>query len=318
VIRIGIIGPARRRSGTGPFVARALRQEGATVAAVCATTPLGATEAAAALAPALGEEPAAFADVESMLAGGALDAVAICSPAATHERHLAAALCAGVHVLCEKPLTWRGDGAEAGRVATVADAFARRALVLQENAQWPFVLPVLRELTGHPLDGSVRRFEMHLAPPSPGAGMFAESVSHPASLLVALGARGRASGVEVQVASPDSIALEFMAGREQGDDVSCLIALHAMASQPRPCTLVFDRLRIDRMVLRMDPYELGLRYDDRTVPIEDPLRASVRRFLQRVRTGEVEPDVGLAARARLVDALWPAVRDACAVAGCRV
>ncbi len=48
--------------------------------------------------------PAAHADWRSLIEGGGLDAVLIASPAGTHVEIVLAALEAGLHVFCEKPL----------------------------------------------------------------------------------------------------------------------------------------------------------------------------------------------------------------------
>src|SRR5712692_9738696 len=45
-----------------------------------------------------------YASAEALLAGETLDFVDICTPPASHGPLVAAALRAGVHVLCEKPL----------------------------------------------------------------------------------------------------------------------------------------------------------------------------------------------------------------------
>jgi predicted dehydrogenase len=48
--------------------------------------------------------PSAHADWRSLVEGGTLDAVLIASPAGTHLEIVLAALDAGLHVFCEKPI----------------------------------------------------------------------------------------------------------------------------------------------------------------------------------------------------------------------
>jgi predicted dehydrogenase len=75
--------------------------------------------------------PQAFGSVDEMLAGAELDVVSVASPPFDHHRSAMAALAAGKHVLCEKPLALTVAAAEemlaaserAGVVAAVAFEF---------------------------------------------------------------------------------------------------------------------------------------------------------------------------------------------------
>lgn len=97
VVRVGII-------GTGGIARYAhipayLALENAKIMAFCDIVP-GRAEAAA-------EEygvPSAYVDYREMLASEDLDAVSVCTPNATHKEITIAALKAGLHVLCEKPI----------------------------------------------------------------------------------------------------------------------------------------------------------------------------------------------------------------------
>jgi hypothetical protein len=66
---------------------------------------------------------AGFADWQSLLAGTALDAVLIAAPAATHAEITVAALEAGLHVFCEKPLAI--TLADIDRIAAARDRAGR-------------------------------------------------------------------------------------------------------------------------------------------------------------------------------------------------
>ena len=60
----------------------------------------------------------AFDDIEELLRYAEIDAVAVCTPNHLHEAHVVAALSAGKHVLCERPLTL--ESASAQRVVDLA------------------------------------------------------------------------------------------------------------------------------------------------------------------------------------------------------
>jgi hypothetical protein len=104
--RIGIVGAGRRRQGLGPFVARDLIAAGAEIPGFVVTRAESRDAVIRAWSTDLGIAPRGHLELASLLGEERLDALAILSPAETHERHLEAALEAGLHVLCEKPLLW--------------------------------------------------------------------------------------------------------------------------------------------------------------------------------------------------------------------
>lgn len=97
-LRYGVIG--LQGAGAGHLrAARALEGAGLlTVAAVCDIRPDLLREAVS------GMSVATYTDYQEMLAHGHLDVVSICTPHFLHAPMTLAALDAGVHVLCEKPI----------------------------------------------------------------------------------------------------------------------------------------------------------------------------------------------------------------------
>lgn len=88
-------------------------QPGVQLKYVCDALPAAAAE----LAQALGAQ---VADVDSVLADASIDAVAICSPTATHSDLIARAAAAGKHIFCEKPVDLSVPRAEAVAQAVAA------------------------------------------------------------------------------------------------------------------------------------------------------------------------------------------------------
>jgi hypothetical protein len=103
-LRTGVIGTGF----IGPVHVEALRRVGVTVTAICDVGDL-ATKAAARLAI-----PRAFSDYREMLACPEIDAVHITTPNRFHCEMSLAALAAGKHVVCEKPLAM--NTAETARI----------------------------------------------------------------------------------------------------------------------------------------------------------------------------------------------------------
>ncbi|MGZ8763446.1 MAG: Gfo/Idh/MocA family protein, partial [Acidimicrobiia bacterium] len=112
-IRLGVVGVAG--IGQAHLFAGSMLDEYALVAA-CDIAE-GPREKAAAD---FGAAP--FADAEELFASGAVDAVVIATPPATHGSLVAAALEVGLHVYCEKPLMpTAAAGRELDRLARTAD-----------------------------------------------------------------------------------------------------------------------------------------------------------------------------------------------------
>jgi predicted dehydrogenase len=97
--------PGRIRAGIfgmgfmGQVHARAIRAAGAEVAAVCSGTLAGANAAAGALGAGCRAET-----LDDMLGAGDIDVIHVCTPNHLHADQALAAIKAGKHVVCEKPL----------------------------------------------------------------------------------------------------------------------------------------------------------------------------------------------------------------------
>jgi predicted dehydrogenase len=101
-LRVGVVG-----AGIGVNYAEAFqRLPGVDVVALCATSPRSAGPAAERLGI-----DAVFTDFEAMLATSGLDIVAIATPNDLHHAMTLAALDAGAHVLCDKPLAMNAQQA---------------------------------------------------------------------------------------------------------------------------------------------------------------------------------------------------------------
>ena len=129
-LRVGIAGTGF----IGAVHARCARLAGARVVSVAASSPESAAKAAAEL-----RAERAAASAEELVQDPELDVVHICTPNHLHEPLATAALAAGKHVVCEKPLAMDAAGAEA--LVAAAAASGRHAAV-------PFVYrfyPIVRE-----------------------------------------------------------------------------------------------------------------------------------------------------------------------------
>lgn len=273
--RIGIVGPGRTQQGLGPYLAAAFEEAGCRVTAATGRDAAGALRGARQLAEQLGHPVDAAVDAAAL--ARAVDALVIASPVPSHAAALDAALAAGVACLCEKPLVgWREAEAGRARVRT----FAARGLLLDENCQWPFVLPALYELFPALRTEPVRRIALGLSPVGRGPSMVEDSLSHVLSLAQALlpwidGAL--LTGIEQDDASPDAERNVVRFTLRAGDD-ECAVALHLARcpEPPRPAWLEADGRRMDRRIGA--GYAISFTDGEREVKTRDPLRQLVYRF----------------------------------------
>jgi predicted dehydrogenase len=133
-LRVGIAGAGF----IGAVHARSARLAGARVAGVAASTPESAQRAADRLGASK-----AYASAEALVADPAIDVVHICTPNHLHAPLAHAALAAGKHVVCEKPLATTAAEAEAlddaaraaGRVAAVPFVYRYYPTVREARAR---------------------------------------------------------------------------------------------------------------------------------------------------------------------------------------
>jgi len=308
MIKVGIVGPSRRHNGIGAFVARFLHDEGAAIVAVCGSTEESALRAAAEFKSVFGYRVDGFGTMGKMISSCDLDAIAICSPAPFHEDQLELTATAGLHAFCEKPLIWTEGSRLPDRVAALTKAFHTNGLVLHQDTQWIFVLEDLRGLLADQAIQQTRSFEMFMAPAEPGLSMLWETLPHPISLLVALGAVGVISDVHVDFAEDlGGLNIDFHAYRHSADFLNVRIILRAQATQPRPCYIALDGIRIDRQVVSLSPYRLALRRQDSIFRIQDPVQRSVRKFLDLINNRDYPSNSEIVRQFEIIAALRPFV-----------
>ena len=144
-LRVGIAG-AR---GIGRHQAKWFAQLGCEVAALYGTSAASAEAAAAELRKLFGFRGRVEWDWDRFVQAPDLDAISVCSPPEAHAANAMAALRAGKHVLCEKPLLWDWEIGPAGMrdsARALLAAAARAGRVLAVNAQYPAAAAPLLQL----------------------------------------------------------------------------------------------------------------------------------------------------------------------------
>jgi len=282
--RIGILGAGRTRQGLGPYLARAFVAAGQQLVGVTGRDAASSERTAQGLAAELQVPVVAFPRLRELAA--AVDLLVVAAPPAAHAAGLRAALAAGVPCLCEKPLLPAG---ELNTALELVEGFASRGLLLEENCQWPMVLPTLArlhpELVGQPL----QRLVMGLAPAFPGPAMLADSLSHLLSVLQALepAASLQPERVQYRGGEPTSerASLQFVCRGPHGP-IEVGLELVLCPAPPRPAYLEINGRRSER---RIGPgYVQSFVAGDRQQIAPDPLQALVYAVLATLEQPDLE------------------------------
>ena len=148
-IRLGLLAAARIT--TPAVVTPAPLVDGVELAAVAARDLERARQAAAEWGV-----PVAYGSYEELVADPELDAIYVATPASLHRRWTLAALAAGKHVLCEKPLAANAD--EAREMVDAATASGR---LLMEAFHWRYhpLVAQVRDVLDRGLIGRIRHLE---------------------------------------------------------------------------------------------------------------------------------------------------------------
>lgn len=287
-LRVAIIGGRRARHGNGPYLARHFARAGAQLCGALVTSARTAREARRELAE-LGLHVDTFSDLAKLLDQGP-DILVIASPTETHRDFLAEALRARVHVLCEKPLldVPLSRPPHSGNVSTavrsIAHAFSRHHLVLEEVCQWPGTLESFRRLYPNVDLGRATAFRMHIGSPYRGRLSVLQMLPHPLSLLQGI-APGRAVLEDVEIVEASATGERCTIGftwRLPRRALDCTVELTHCDEYPRPFEYSVDGHLCKR---RVELPDYRLHFGDEAqgwVEAEDPVGRLVSSFLSRV------------------------------------
>ena len=305
-LRVGVVGARQAVQGIGAYVAREFARAGCDVVGIVGTRQETVAAARADLAQRFGLQCEGYTDLPALLARQRPDIIALCSPAGCHRAQLQAALAAGAHVFCEKPLWWEPGTLErpaaelVAQVTALAAGFAEAGRLLALNTQWPFTLECFGRLHPGVLAGPppwpVRRFEMLLSPIRSGQDMVVDGAPHLISMLAALLGPGRArdiratwNGAGEGSAGPSAgggTSLDLALGYEHARGTTqVLLRLRQCPQQPRPAGYGIDGAWAERQVSQPG-YRMALAGAGRSEALHDPLDLCVAAFVAAVARGE--------------------------------
>ena len=217
MLRAAVIGA----SGIGKQHAKWLDGLGLDIVAFVGSSPESTQRTAEVLESLFGFQGRAYCDVGQMLAAQGPDIVVVSSPPARHKEHSIAALRAGCHVMCEKPIVWSATpGPELRHEAqAIASAARESGKLLSVNTQYVAAVPYVRDIHREARQCGLERPEsVFFEIESKGGGgaheygmIFADLVPHPISFLLAAvpGAQVVHDSIDCQVGRKETIvALE--------------------------------------------------------------------------------------------------------------
>ena len=308
-LRIGVLGAARITPAALIKPARSVPE--VEIAAIAARDP-----ARAAAFATRHRIPQTFSSYADLLADRSIHAVYIPLPNALHSRWALAAIAAGKHVLCEKPMT-----SNAAEAAEVADAAERAGVVVTEAFHYRYHPLTARVLELIPTLGGLRHVETRLCFPLPRFGDIRYSYELGGGAMMDAGcyavhALRTFSGQEPEVVSARAtlkspqvdramVAEYALAGGATGRTTASLWSRHVLALS---ATVVGERgsLRVFNFVMPQAYHRLTVRLDGRSrherVPGEATYLYQLRAFAAAVEGGpNLTPAADAVHTMRLID-----------------
>jgi predicted dehydrogenase len=292
-LKVGIVGGR----GIGKHHAKWFARAGCEVTAVYGTTPESAAAAAAGLRDLFGFTGRAFHEWDRFRSEGGFDVCSIGSPMEEHLANVRDLAADGKHLLCEKPLVWNWEF-DAERLRTDAAALVEAAraagIILAVNAQYPVLLEGFAALHRAALgrDPEYRRLHFVMetkASPRTTQGpadAWVDLGPHPLAVLDQLAPGGMDWNTLQHVDGPTESVLDFEwdAGdrrlgvhletrRVPGGAIRRELGNQDLTAEYEGCTIDGD-------------FAARLRGGGQEWTGPDPMRVSVARFVEAVRTGD--------------------------------
>lgn len=287
-LKVSIIGAGRTRNGIGEYIGKYFHQHGAVVTSVLGTSEKTSLEASLGLRK-YGVEAHPYTNFDRMVEREKPNAVVIASPSSTHDEYLIKCLGSGVHVFCEKPFIWSGQGNVRERVEDIFEKARQKKLTIAMNSQWPFSIDAYEVISGKVIIQNSNTFIMAMSPPFPGREMIPESVPHALSLLYSLLGVGEIEDLSFESDGEGGMGIKFC---YLFDTRSCDVFIHLTSRETPPRDFSFGlNGKIVSRSLGLKNYEIYFHHEEKKMKIVDPLELSVTNFLGALER-ETEPFVG--------------------------
>lgn len=239
-------------SGIGRNHARWFWKHGCRVTSFLGSSPSSVEKTAATLQAAFPFQGRGYDDLQQLLESERPQIVCISTPPAQHESQIRAALAAGAHVLCEKPLLFEPsrDGKYLqARGEELVELARAKNLIFGTQMQYAAVVHDLQQAAGH--QGAVRSFGMEMETKNikenrEGAQIWLDLSPHPLSVLQVLAGPGATldvPSIQCRIEQHQTEA-RFATVSASGERIesSLLVRFDAQANPPRRCFRFDDKV----------------------------------------------------------------------------
>ena len=291
-----IVGARRKRQGTGAFLANIINQEGCNIAGVVGSELSSAQVAVRELEANYAIKTHAYKDLARALDEHPAAMVVIASPYETHLNLLYQAAHANRHVFCEKPLFWGPASAPLpswGKiekaVSEITALFSEHKKILHLNTQWIYTLPYFMQLYPETrlLPENIDSLDLALSPAGTGISMFIDAAPHFISLLQALLGELRFQSLAVEFDHERKQSqLTGQCVHQKGNTDICLTLKQGITA-PRHARYAINQKTVNRHI-KMPDYSVSLGSDGAEILITDPTRLSVKDFITKIQTAQID------------------------------
>ena len=258
-------------SGIGKYHAREFNNLGCKIVAILGSTEESAHKTAELLKKEFNISANTYSDIKDLLTKENIDAVSICTPPETHEKLVLECLNKNIHVLCEKPIIG-GIEELVSRTKALLALAKKKEKILAVNTQMAALIP-------SPYPKIVSQFSAYTEPGTKGDEMLLDHGPHVNSMLIKLVPNGKAFNIKVEKKTEDEIILTFSyISKKQ----KCLVKYHLKHKADRPRAIRFNINEKEYSREVGENYEQFLISEGKKQKIEDPLKTSIRMFVESV------------------------------------
>lgn len=258
----------------GKYHVREFAKAGVAVRAILGSSPESTRKTASEIYKEFGVEVNPYWKLEELLEHKNLDIVSICTPPEMHHSQTKMCLNNNLHVLCEKPFV-EGNSNNYLAARYLFDLANKKGKVLSVNTQWASIVDLLHD---HIFENRLERLTVYMEPGYRGKELLTDHLPHANSILIGLIPGGTIKEINFPIRSYEELKVDFVYGADRED---CEVEYHFKFRADRPRNVLFklnDR-EWRREVDQEKGYQQYFISDNIKIPIEDPLRFSIKRFV---------------------------------------
>ena len=270
-IRVAILGAGK----IGKYHVREFSKLGADVVAILGSTKESVSKTAEELKKEFDINVRPYHKIEEMMKWERLNAVSICTPPEMHESQVKICLENNLHVICEKPFveTYGNDYNIAKDLFDIAE---KRKKILTVNTQWASIVNYLKR---YPDLSKLKTISIYMEPAEKGINMIKDHIPHSNSVLMGLIPNGKAENIEFLSKNEDFMSVKF---KFKNQETECDVRYDFKLRIKRSGEIFFS-LNGESFRRHIGPgYKQVFVGNGRSFEIEDPLKVSIKKFLEEV------------------------------------